>query len=148
MNKNFYDRASWSAADRAWRLASQTLQLLSMLEVLRQQTVADFDSLQLAARMAMAFPAQMNRAERESPVDPAGRTREVLQTAQTKARSMHRLAVRTGRKQAVTSGQLPLVVKSLRDLADACDSLNQWIAAHDNAFDNPDPTQPQPLEAA
>lgn len=60
---------------------------------------------------------------------------------------MHRLAVRTGRRQTVTSGELPLVAKSLRDLADACDSLGQWIAAYDQTFDKPDPTQPVPLEA-
>jgi hypothetical protein len=148
LNNSFYNRASWSAADRAWRLASQTLQLLSMLEVLREQAADDIDSLRLLTRMATAFPAQMSRAERELPIDPAGRTRDALQAAQTKALLMHRLAVRAGRKQAVTSGHLPQVAKSLRDVARACDGLGEWIAEHDRAFDDPNPTQPMPLEAA
>ncbi len=119
-----------------------------MLEVLQQQTAADIDSLRLCARTAMAFPAQISRAEHELPLDPAGRTRVMLQAAQAKALLLHRLTVRAGRKQAVTSGQLPLVAKSLREVADACGGLGQWIAAHDKAFDDPDPTQPLPLEAA
>ena len=148
MNSDFTQRASWSAADRAWRIATQTFQLLSMLEVLQDQSAADTDSLRLSARMAVAFPAQISRGELELPLDPTGRTRDMLQAAQTKALLLHRLAVRRGRKQVVTSDQLPLLAKSLREVAHACGGLAQWIAEHDQAFDDPDPTQPMPLEAA
>ena len=145
---NINDRAKWSATDRAWRLASQNFQLLSMLEVLEGRTAADNAHLVLAARLTLAFPAQVSLAEREMPIDPAGRSRGVLRAAAEKARLLHRMALRIGRKQAVISVELTLIAKSLRELADACENLGHWIAAHDEAFENPDPTRPMPLEAA
>lgn len=119
-----------------------------MLEVLRQQAADDIESLRLATRMAMAFPAQMSPAERELPIDPAGRARDALKVSRTKALQMHRMAVRAGRKQAVISSELPLFAKSLRDLARVCDGLGEWIAQHDQAFDQPETALPVPLEAA
>ncbi|MDM0040517.1 hypothetical protein QTH89_11815 [Variovorax sp. J22G21] len=142
------ERAKWSAADRVWRLASQNLQLLAMLEVLQEHTAADIDHLALATHTTQAFPAQIRQAERELPIDPGGRARDALTTARAKARLLHLLALRANRAQPVTSGQLPRVAQSLRQLADACESLCNWIAAHEEAFEKPDPTEPMPLEAA
>ncbi|MEP6722846.1 MAG: hypothetical protein ABJA77_15475 [Variovorax sp.] len=145
---NTDERAKWSAADRVWRLASQNLQLLAMLEVLRDRTAADIDHLAVATHMTQAFPAQVSQAERELPIDPGGRARDALTTARAKARLLHLLALRTSRAQPVTSGELPRVARSLQQLADACDGLCDWIGAHEKVFENPDPTEPMPLEAA
>jgi len=115
------ERPRWSAADRAWSLATQNFQLLAMLEVLQHRTEADVADLALAARMTMAFPAQVSPAERAYPVDPTGRARAALAQAQAKAL------------------QLPMTVREVADLADACRDLCDWIAVHDQPFEDPAP---------
>ena len=145
---NINERAAWSAADRVWRLASQNLQLLAMLEVLQDRTAADIDHLALATHMTQAFPAQVRQAERELPIDPGGRAREVLAAAGAKARLLQLPALPAGRARPLASDTTPRVAQALRQLANACEDLCNWLAAHEEAFENPDPSEPVPLAAA
>lgn len=148
LNNFITDRAKWSAAERGWRLAGHNFQLLSMLEVLQERSVDDIDHLVAATRMTLVFPAGVGQAERELPIDPTGRTRALLTDSRDKAMLLYRLAVRSVRRETVRPGELPVLARVIRNLADACERLCNWISAHDEVFENPDPTEPMPLAVA
>lgn len=132
------ERDRWSAPERAWRIASQNYQLLTMLEVLEDHTSADADHLALATRLTLAFPAETSLADRELPIDAGARTRDALAATRTMALALGARAPFEDAEPA-SPDAMRIPTPLLRDMADACQSLLDWVALHDEAFEQLDP---------
>jgi|GEM_PF-1883293 len=113
-------------AEAVRRLATANLQLLAMLEVVRDLAPDDEAHLRDAADATHALAAHIVPLRFAETIDPAGWARDTLKAVTAKAQYF----------DAPGTAASPLAAEALHRMREACEALHAAIEAHEAALDD------------
>ncbi|RYF31573.1 MAG: hypothetical protein EOO26_13065 [Comamonadaceae bacterium] len=127
------------AGEQLHGLATQTLQLLAMLEVVHSSRTQDANYIaELASAMA-EFTVRTRETELMLPLDPGARSRECLQVSVDKAHVLYRAALHMARISPDDASSVhATTAKSLHRLVSVCERLHEVVRKHDRPFESGD----------
>ncbi len=142
-------RSASSASDQLHALTAHTVQLLSMLEVVRMPGQHDATYVIESAVAMESVVAVALSFEPSRPIDPAGRSRASLQLSADKTRLLHRAALDRVAEASRRSESMHIeMAMALERLAAVCDRLHAVTGLHDHPFERaaaPGPAGPGPV---
>ncbi|RZI95282.1 MAG: hypothetical protein EOP78_06980 [Variovorax sp.] len=127
------------ASEQLHGLATQTLQLLAMLEVVRCSTAQDARFITELAGAMEEFAVRTRETELMLPLDPGARSRECLQVSVDKARVQYRAALHMAKISPDDDASVhTLVARALDRLVAVCERLHAAVQKHDRPFESGD----------
>ena len=127
------------AGEQLHGLATHTLQLLAMLEVVHASRSQDASYITELANAMADFTARTRETELMLPLDPGARSRECLQVSVDKAHALYRAALHMARISPDDASSVrALTAKALQRLVSVCERLHEAVRKHDRPFESGD----------